>query len=49
VDDVRELLGIVPKSPEAIAAGSVSPFDDHPDAMSDFQREAGRKLAAELP
>jgi hypothetical protein len=46
VSDVRELLGIVPKSAEAIEAGSVSPFADDPDAMSSFQREAGLRLAA---
>ena len=38
VDDVRELLHIPPKSPDAIAAGSVGLSD--PAGMSEHQREA---------
>jgi hypothetical protein len=41
VDEVREQLGIPPKSPEAIAAGSAGVFDA--GGISDFQREAGRR------
>ncbi|MBM3671025.1 MAG: hypothetical protein FJW86_02385 [Actinobacteria bacterium] len=36
---------IPPKSPEAIAAGSVGPFD--PGGMSEYQREAEMRLAQE--
>ena len=41
VDDVRGMLGIPPKSSEAIAAGSPGVFD--PGGISDVQREAGRR------
>ncbi len=44
LDEVREMLSIEAKSREAIEAGSVGPFD--PGGISDFQREAGRRLAA---
>jgi hypothetical protein len=40
VEDVRALLGIPPKSPEASEAGSAGVFE--PGGLSDFQREAGR-------
>ncbi len=43
VEDVRELLHIPPKSDEAVAAGSAGLFDE--GGMSEFQREAGRRLA----
>jgi hypothetical protein len=39
VDDVRVLLGIPPKSLEAVAAGSPGVFD--PGGISDLQRNAG--------
>jgi len=41
VDEVREHLHIPAKSPEAIAAGSVGPFD--PGGISEFQREAAAR------
>ncbi len=40
VSDVRELLGIPPKSPEATAVGSPGVFD--PGGISDVQRDAAR-------
>ena len=43
IDEVRAMLGIPPKSPEAIAIGSPGVFD--PGGISDFQREAGRHSA----
>jgi len=43
VTDARGRFGVVDKAPEAIAAGSVSPWD--PGGMSEFQRNAGRELA----
>jgi hypothetical protein len=36
---VKELLGIPPKSPEAIQAGSVGIM--HPQGITSFQREHG--------
>jgi hypothetical protein len=44
VDEVRVELHIPPKSPDAVAAGSVGLFD--PEGMSEYQREAGRRMAA---
>jgi hypothetical protein len=40
VDDLRGLLGIPPKSLEAVAMGSPSVFD--PAGISDLQRDAGK-------
>lgn len=40
---VRDLLGVVPKSEAALAAGSVGLWDD--GALSPFQEQAGRDLA----
>jgi len=42
IDDVRELLGFVPKSEEAVRAGSPGVFE--PAGMSDVQRRAGRQV-----
>jgi hypothetical protein len=42
---LTELLEIPEKSPEAIAAGSAGPFD--PGGISEYQREAGKRLAAQ--
>ena len=42
---LAELLEIPQKSPEAIAAGSAGPFD--PGGISEYQREAGKRLAAQ--
>ena len=44
VADVRDELGIVPKSPRAIEAGSVTAWE--PGGISPFQYEAGRAAAA---
>ena len=41
--EVRQRFRVVDKAPEAIAAGSVSPWD--PEGISEFQREAGKELA----
>ena len=41
--EVRQRFSVVDKAPEAIAAGSVSPWD--PEGISEFQREAGKELA----
>lgn len=41
VDEVRTLLGIPPKSAEALAAGSAGPFE--PGGISEFQRTAGQR------
>ena len=38
VDEVREMLGIPPKGPAALEAGSVGPFDL--EGMSETQRRA---------
>lgn len=44
LDEVRDLLGIVPKSEQAVAAGSTSPFDpDWEKAMSEYQFEHGAR------
>lgn len=43
LDDVRAQLGIVPKSPRAIDAGSVGPWER--GGMSAYQYEAGRAAA----
>jgi hypothetical protein len=43
VTEARRRFGIVDKSPEAVSAGSVSPWDT--EGMSEFQRNAGRELA----
>ena len=43
VDDVRSMLGVPPKSADAIAVGSPGVFD--PGGISDFQRAAGQRLA----
>lgn len=45
VDAVRERFGVVPKSDEATAAGSPSPWGA--GGISTFQLRAGRELAAE--
>jgi ubiquinone biosynthesis protein Coq4 len=45
IEDVRELLGIPPKSDAAIAAGSPGVFD--PAGMSEFQRAAGARARAD--
>jgi hypothetical protein len=42
-DELRERFHLVPKSPEAIAAGSVGPWE--PGGISPFQMNAGRELA----
>jgi hypothetical protein len=34
---------VVDKAPEAVVAGSVSPWD--PEGISEFQRDAGKELA----
>ncbi len=44
IEDVRERLHIPPKSPDAVAAGSVGPFD--PGGISEFQREAAARVQA---
>jgi len=44
VEAVRARFGVPPRSPEALAAGSVGPWD--PGGISPFQLEAGRALAA---
>ncbi len=41
IDEVRDHLHIPPKSPDAIAVGSVGPFD--PGGISEYQREAGAR------
>jgi hypothetical protein len=46
VDDVRTRFHVVPKSPEANAAGSVGPWDH--GGISPFQLNAGRELARRL-
>jgi hypothetical protein len=43
-DDLRERFHLLPKSPDAIAAGSVGPWQ--PGGISPFQMNAGRQLAA---
>ena len=43
VTEARRRFGVVDKSPEAIAAGSVGPWDRA--GISEFQLNAGRKLA----
>ncbi len=43
VTEARRRFGVVEKSPEAIAAGSVNPWE--PMGISEFQRNAGRELA----
>jgi hypothetical protein len=45
IEDVREMLCIPPKSAGAVAAGSPGLFD--PGGMSEFQRAAGAKAAAD--
>jgi hypothetical protein len=42
-EDVRARVGLVPKSEEAVAAGSVGPWG--PGGISPFQMNAGRQLA----
>jgi hypothetical protein len=44
VDEVRTHFGVVPKSAEAVAAGSVGPWE--PGGISEYQARAGRDLAA---
>ncbi len=47
--EMPEVLGIPPKSPAAIAAGSTSPFDpDWKQAMSEFQYHAGMTEGADI-
>ena len=43
VTEARRRFGVVDKSPGAVAAGSVGPWDR--EGMSEFQRRAGRQLA----
>ena len=43
VGEARLRFGVVDKSPEAVSAGSVSPWD--PGGISEFQLNAGRELA----
>ena len=43
-DELRERFHLVPKSQEALAAGSVGPWE--PGGISPFQMNAGRELAA---
>ena len=43
VTEARQRFGVVDKSPEAIAAGSVGPWD--PKGISEFQLNAGRQQA----
>jgi hypothetical protein len=43
VTQARQRFGVVDKSPEALSAGSVSPWD--PGGISEFQLNAGRALA----
>jgi hypothetical protein len=45
VDEVRARFGLRPKSPGAIAAGSVDPWSR--GGISPFQLRAGRAMAAE--
>ncbi len=44
VDEARRRFGVVDKGAEAVAAGSVGPWD--PGGISEFQLAAGRELAA---
>ena len=44
VAEARRRFGVVDKSPEAVAAGSVSPWE--PGGISPFQLAAGRQMAA---
>lgn len=44
IDEVRTHFGVVPKSDRAVAAGSVTPWEE--DGMSIHQLRAGRELAA---
>jgi hypothetical protein len=44
LEQIREQFRVTPKSPEAVAAGSVGPRD--PGGISSFQLQAGRELAA---
>jgi len=43
VTDARRRFGVEPKSPGALAAGSVGPWDS--EGISPFQLDAGRRLA----
>ena len=43
VDEVRQLFGITPKSPRAVQAGAVGPFE--PGGISKFQLEMGMAMA----
>ena len=45
LEDVRQHFGVVPKSPEAIDAGSAGPWEA--GGISPYQLNAGRALAAE--
>jgi len=45
LDEVRARFGLRPKSPDAIAAGSVGPWA--PGGISPFQLKAGRAMAAQ--
>ena len=44
IADIRQRFGVRDKSPEAIAAGSTSPWE--PGGISEYQLDAGRALAA---
>jgi hypothetical protein len=43
IESARDHFGIVPKSADAIAAGSVGPWE--PGGISEFQLDAGRNAA----
>jgi hypothetical protein len=45
LDDVRERLGIVPKDPRAVGAGSPTPWE--PGGISAYQYRAGKEAAAQ--
>ena len=44
IADIRQRFGVRDKSPEAIAAGSTSPWE--PGGISEYQLDVGRALAA---
>ena len=46
VDELRERFGVVAKSEDAVAAGSVGPWE--PGGISEYQSRAGRERAAAL-
>ena len=46
VDELRAQFGVVPKSPDALASGSVGPW--HPGGILEFQLEHGQQRASAL-